>query len=101
RGVINFKPYEVTGTTQFIELITELQELIEDGHTPIDLVDHLLEEGKYKEYILGEDEDEDSSRMENIETLKYVLNNYTDVNEFLDYIETMTSMAKHSIDGVQ
>jgi DNA helicase-2/ATP-dependent DNA helicase PcrA len=72
-----------------------------DDESPSDILDHVLLQGGYEKYILGEDEEEESSRMENISTLKFVLSQYSNVKDFLDYIELMTSKAKHSIDGVQ
>src|SRR5690606_21275890 len=100
-GLLNLKPYEQRGTADFMSLVESLKTMVDNGNTPEEVVDHLLEEGKYKEYILGEEEEEESSRMENIETLKFVLGRYDNVKDFLDYIELMTSKAKHSIDGVQ
>lgn len=101
-GKLNMKNHETNGSNEFIKLINELRVLSKDEDTtPSDLVDYLLEDGGYKAYILGEEEEEESSRMENIATLKFVLGNYNNTADFLNYIELMTSKAKHSIDGVQ
>lgn len=100
-GALTLKPYETSGTNSFIRLIESLSELVEQDTSPKDIVEYLLEDGGYKQYILSEEEEEDSSRMENIATLQFVLERYEKVSDFLDYIELMTSMAKHDIDGVQ
>jgi DNA helicase-2/ATP-dependent DNA helicase PcrA len=100
-GVLNLKRYEQEGTGQFISLITTLQDMMKKGATPTELIDYILKEGGYEKYIVGEDDEEESSRLENISTLKFVLDRYKKVEDFLEYIELMTSKAKHSIDGVQ
>ncbi|AGR47091.1 putative UvrD-like helicase [Bacillus phage Shanette] len=100
-GKLSLKGYETNGILSFTAVVGELQELLHKDSTPTDLVNHLLDNAGYREYILGEDDEEESNRLENIETLKYVLDRYENVEDFLDYIEMMTSQAKHSIDGVQ
>jgi DNA helicase-2/ATP-dependent DNA helicase PcrA len=102
-GRLNLKGYEKNGVNDFMDKVHSLQGMIRDKIGPSDMLDWILsEEGvNYKKYILGEEEEEESSRMENIETLRFVLERYEDVSEFLEYIQTMTSKAKHSIDGVQ
>lgn len=98
------KGYEKDGYGKFRDIIEKLMAEVKGGEsTPSDLIDLILSDdgAGYEKYILGEDEEEESSRMENIATLKFVVNRYEKVEDFLDYIETMTSKAKHSINGVQ
>lgn len=100
-GVLNLKGYEVRGTTDFMELVDKLQNMNHDGLEPIEILEYIMAEGGYKDYILGEDDEEESSRLENIETLKFVVEQYENIEDFLKYMDKMTSKAKHSIDGVQ
>lgn len=100
-GKLKLQNYQVKGSLEFAGIIKDLQEMLEEEATPRDLVNHLLDNVGYKDYILGEEEEEESSRMENIATLQYVLDRYDNLGDFLDYIDLMTSQAKHSIDGVQ
>ncbi len=99
---IVMKPYEKNSTSEFKSLIGRLQDMIQSGSRPVELIDFIMQDC-YADHLKeeGEDEDEGSSRFENIETLKFALENYEEVRDFLDYIEEMTSQAKHSIDGVQ
>jgi DNA helicase II / ATP-dependent DNA helicase PcrA len=101
-GNIRMESYMKRGADDFISLVTSLNNMIQSGTTPVELVEYMMEEF-YAEYLRGEGEDEDegSSRFENIETLKFALEQYETVQDFLDYIEKMSSKAKHSIDGVQ
>jgi DNA helicase-2/ATP-dependent DNA helicase PcrA len=100
---LNLKGYEQRGVDELVSKVESLQSMIRDKVAPSEILDWILSEGgvNYKKYILGEEEEEESGRMENIETLRYVLGRYENVKDFLDYIQTMTSKAKHSIDGVQ
>jgi DNA helicase II / ATP-dependent DNA helicase PcrA len=102
-GVLSLKDYEKRGVKDIIEKVNNLATMIRDNISPSDMLDYILsEEGvDYKRYILGEEEEEESSRMENIETLRFVLSRYERLEDFLNYIDMMTSKAKHSIDGVQ
>ena len=100
-SLLNLKPYEKQGYGDFRKLVEELMDMYIADKSPTDILDYVLLQGGYEKYILGEDEEEESSRMENISTLKFVLSRYSNVKDFLDYIELMTSKAKHSIDGVQ
>lgn len=100
-NLTGLKDYERNGIQKFMNLVEELQNLKKQEVDLEELVDHILEEGGYKEYILGEEEEEESSRMENIDTLKFVLGKYENVEDFLNYITLMTSSAKLDIDGIQ
>jgi DNA helicase-2/ATP-dependent DNA helicase PcrA len=101
QGNINLKPHEVRGIEDFMNLIEELRAMRETA-TPEEMIDYLMD-NCYKQYLIddGEDEDEGSSRLDNIATLKYAVGRYEKLDDFLAYIELMTSKAKHSIDGVQ
>lgn len=100
---LSLKGYEQKGVDELVSKVESLQSMISDKVAPSEILDWILSEDGvgYKKYILGEEEEEESSRMENIETLRFVLGRYEDISDFLDYIQTMTSKAKHSIDGVQ
>lgn len=100
--IIDMKPYEKRGSSNFRELVEELGAMYKDGETPNTLVEHIMTSG-YKDYLLddGDDEEEGSSRFENIDTLKYVLSRYDNLLDFLKYVDMMTSQAKHTVKGVQ
>jgi DNA helicase-2/ATP-dependent DNA helicase PcrA len=102
---VDLKGYEKTNSLAFINIIEQLRQMNSEGCPPIELINFIMsEEGaKYEKYLTddGEEEEGDDSRMENIATLKYVLDRYTTLKEFMAYIRLMTTTAKHSIDGVQ
>lgn len=101
-GGFRMESYMERGANEFIKLVDHLGSLVEEGTSPADLVDYMMDDF-YAQYLKdeGEDEDEGSSRFENIETLKFALEQYENVEDFLNYIDIMTSNAKQSIDGVQ
>jgi DNA helicase II / ATP-dependent DNA helicase PcrA len=102
-GSINFKPYEVKGNENFVDLITRMKALHAEGASPTDLVEFLMVDC-YEEYLKeeGEDEDDGTGRLENIATLKFALGRYEKVEDFLDYIHMMTEEAKDGVPtGVQ
>lgn len=101
-GQFKMESYMKRGADEFIELVGTLRQMVAHGDSPVELVDFMMTEF-YAEHLRseGEDEDEGSSRFENIETLKFALEQYESVEDFLGYIEKMSSQAKHSIDGVQ
>jgi len=101
-GNIRMKTYERKGTDDFISLIMELQEMVKKESSTVEIIDFLMNDC-YGQYIKedGEDDDEGNSRYENIETLRFALQQYTNVKDFLDYIDKMTSSAKIDINGVQ
>ena len=100
QGNIAMRDYESRGSREFTQLINELRSRMET-QTPRELVEFLMDEC-YTQYLKeeGEDEEEGSSRFENIETLKFALSNYESIQDFLNYIELMTTQAETSIDGV-
>lgn len=102
--------YEKTGVTELKNLINLLRKMKEDGSTTEELLDHIVTgkkanptAGGYEDFIKedGDEEDEGNSRMENVNTLKYVVAMYTNIGDFLDYMTEMTTKAKHDINGVQ
>jgi DNA helicase-2/ATP-dependent DNA helicase PcrA len=101
-GKFRMESYMERGANEFIGLVEKLKSMLKEGTSPAELVDFMMEEF-YSAHLKeeGEDEDEGSSRFENISTLKFALEQYETVQDFLDYIDKMNSKAKHSIDGVQ
>ena len=102
---INLARHEKEGVESFTEVVLGLSQMFHVEHaTPEDMVDYLLQDGGYEKYLVGEEgdeEDEGNSRLENVSTLKYAMSQFDKLEDFLDYIDMMTSKAKHSIDGVQ
>jgi DNA helicase-2/ATP-dependent DNA helicase PcrA len=98
----SLKGYEKNGINDIISLVTNLRGTAAAGGTPEELLDVVLQNG-YEDYLTEEceEEDEGSSRMENVSTLKYAVQRFEDLDVFLDYITKMTTTAKHDIDGVQ
>lgn len=94
------KDYEKKGVSDFKTLIKNMKNLLAKGESATSLVDFLLDNG-YKSYLLDDENELSDSRMENVETLKYLLTFFDNVESFLEYVEKMTSKAKHNIDGVQ
>ncbi|MMZ43600.1 ATP-dependent DNA helicase PcrA [compost metagenome] len=95
--------YEKRGVADLRDLLDALMQHKESGGTVEELIDIILENGGYKQFLLeeGDEEEEGNSRLENIETLKYVVAKFKDVTELLDYVYKMTTTAKHDINGVQ
>lgn len=99
-GVITMKPYERRGSDDFIKLVNSLRKMQENS-TPSELIEYIMDAGEYEKYILDEDNEEESSRLENIRTLKFVLDGYENISDFLSFVSLMSAKAKHDIDGVQ
>lgn len=97
---VTLKPYESQGVNNFKSVVNGMKKLLESGNSITELIDFLLDNG-YKNHILDDENEQSDSRMENIETLKYLLSYFKSVESFLTYVDQMTSKAKHSIDGVQ
>lgn len=94
--------YEKKGVEALDSLLTNLRGTAAAGGTTEELIDIILHQGGYEAYLNEESEDqEDSTRMENIETLKYVVQRHPNLEGFLSYIHTMSSSAKHDVNGVQ
>jgi DNA helicase-2/ATP-dependent DNA helicase PcrA len=95
--------YEKKGVNEIIDLLTNLRGTGAAGGTPEELVDIILQQGGYEDFLKedGDEEEEGNSRMENITTLKYVMQKFDNLDSFLDYITMMTTTAKHDINGVQ
>lgn len=100
QGGITMKDYEVRGTNDFVRTVESIREFMQDN--PLEETVNFILNSFYRKYLEdnGEDE-EDVARLENLETLKFAMSRYSNINEFLDYIEFMNSTAKTSIDGVQ
>ena len=101
-GIV-FKNYEKEGISQFVELISNLKGIHAEGATPIDLLQYLMD-NCYEAYLKeeGEDEDDGTGRLENIATLKFALERYEKLEDFLEYIDRMVSNAKDGVPtGVQ
>lgn len=98
----SLKGYEKNGINSIVSLVTNLRGTAAAGGTPEELLDIVLQNG-YEDYLAEEceEEDEGSSRMENVSTLKYAVQRFEDLEVFLDYITKMTTTAKHDIDGIQ
>jgi DNA helicase-2/ATP-dependent DNA helicase PcrA len=97
---VQLKNYETKGVNEFKSLVDKLKYVLKKGGNMTEVVDTLLDSG-YKEYLLDDENEESDSRMENIETLKYLLSHFENVETFLNYVDEMTSKAKHNINGVQ
>lgn len=97
---VQLKDYEKKGVMNFKSTINSMKNLLNEGEDITALVNYLLQSG-YKEYLLDDECEQSDSRMENVETLKYLLTYFDSVETFLDYVDKMTGKAKHSIDGVQ
>jgi DNA helicase-2/ATP-dependent DNA helicase PcrA len=96
--------YEKNGVGEIISLLDALRSLNKKPDIKAeDLLDYIVQQGGYEKYLKdeGDEEDEGSSRMENVNTLKYVISRFDKLDTFLDYITMMTSTAKHDINGVQ
>lgn len=98
---MTLKPYQRNSIEDFLDLYNHLKFMYEKGKTTTELVDYLLDEGGYKDYILDDEDEEDSSRLDNIETLKYLLSKNEKVDDFLSYARKMSSSIKTSVEGVQ
>jgi len=99
---VNLKDYQKKGIQEFQEIIEVLQGLIKQKAPATEVIDTIMEMTRYEEYLRKEEGDEeDNPRMENINTLRYVVGKFNDVTKFLKYIDLMTSKAKTSINGVQ
>jgi len=101
--VVKSFTYEKKGVAEIVALISHLNSMVKKGEKAVDILDYVVEQGGYKAFITeeGDEEEEGNSRMENVATLKYVVDRFDEVEKFLEYIKMMTSTAKHDINGVQ
>jgi DNA helicase-2/ATP-dependent DNA helicase PcrA len=97
---VQLKNYEEKGVMEFKNLVNSMKNLLTRGESMTGIINHLLDKG-YRDYLLDDENEESDSRMENIETLKYLLSHFENVETFLNYVDEMTSKAKHNINGVQ
>lgn len=97
---MSWKRYEENGISNFKQLVQELKNVAETS-TPVEVVNHLLSTCYVKHMKNELSSDDFNSRMENVDTLKYVLEHHESIKSFLEYIDLLMSEAKHSIDGVQ
>ncbi len=99
------KDYERRGVGDFIGQVNNLQDMLKGEVSPIDMVDYIMDDNGigYKAYFLNDlsDAEEEQAKLENIETLKYVLSKFDTVKDFLEYIHEMITTAKIDINGVQ
>ncbi|WIT26703.1 hypothetical protein [Bacillus phage SPO1L5] len=104
---MSWKNYEQKGINEFVDLVEELKSVAEHGAgdfgegSPTEVIDYLLD-NCYKKHMSNElTSDDFSSRMENVETLKFVMEQHDSIESFLKHISDLMSQAKHDIDGVQ
>ncbi|QMV48475.1 ATP-dependent DNA helicase [Bacillus phage vB_BsuM-Goe9] len=104
---MSWKNYEQKGIDEFVDLVEELRSVAEHGAgdfgegSPTEVIDYLLD-NCYKKHMSNElTSDDFSSRMENVETLKFVMEQHDSIGSFLKHISDLMSQAKHDIDGVQ
>ncbi|QPX71737.1 ATP-dependent DNA helicase [Bacillus phage SP8] len=104
---MSWKNYEERGIQEFVNLVEELRSVSEHGAgdfgegSPTEVIDYLLD-NCYKKHMSNElTSDDFSSRMENVETLKFVMDQHDSIESFIKHISDLMSQAKHDIDGVQ
>lgn len=99
---VRLKNFEYANAFELIDVIDTLNKKAERD-TPTEVLDYILKDVGYLNFFLedlGEDESIDS-RMENIETLRYLVSKFDSVKEFIDYVKEMTGKVKKSKNGVQ
>lgn len=94
---------ETKAVNGFKKLVTDMRVKINGGFELIEVIDHLMEEGGYKDHLLNENDsdDEENPRLANVESLKSLINRFENVEKFLDYIQQMSGKAKQDVNGVQ
>lgn len=96
-----WKDYEQRGIKEFTTIVNTLHDMLGQCASPSSLIDYLLGDGGYEAYLkddTGEEDGADNSRLENINILKYVIESYDNLDEFLVYMEFMlgkTEQAKN------
>ena len=90
------KQYEKDGMRKFKNLVQEMQQLNEKGKDLTDIVNYLLEEGGYSDYLKGDIDESEGEEEQNeiVNTLMHLLTHFENAREFVEYIETMTSKKK-------
>lgn len=105
KGQITLKNYETKGVDNIIKHMNALNDMIDAENTPSEMLDYILSDDGvgYSSYLEEEDdgEDADNVRLENIGTLKFLLNRYKTLEEFLNHVDDMTAKAKLTEKGVQ
>lgn len=85
-------------------LIHTMSDMLKEEKTFSEIIDYLMEEGKYREYIMGENEDEsdeENPRLANIDALKTLMERFENLEGFLNYVQQMSGKAKQDVNGVQ
>lgn len=101
-GGAELKPYEVSGSNDFTRAVDHLSYLRDTGVSPVEMIDYILNEVGYEKYLKdNSDNEEDDEVMENVNTLRYALSRYERVDDFIEFMDKMTSTVKQSVDGIQ
>ena len=94
------KNYEQRGVTEFRRVIRAMLDTYTRTNRVQDTIITLLDKC-YREYILKEELEEDNMRIDNIDRLLEVAQEYPTIEDFLEYVNDMAKSSKQSDKGVQ
>lgn len=100
QGGVSLKNYEVSGTQEFIKTVNGIQEFMQNN-TISEVIEFIIDDFYRKHLEDSGDDEEDTARLENLDTLKFAVSRYEKVEDFLTYIKEMNETAKMDINGVQ
>lgn len=85
---------------QFRNMVFDLQDVVKKGSPLTAIVDKILDDYGYLEYLANDQivdlEDEDNPVLENIRTLKYLLERFDNLADFVKHVDCMVKKRKTS-----